>query len=413
MKYTALDTNCFLHYQSLENIDWLTLLKASEVRLIIFPIVIRELDQKKYDASPLIRRRAQAAIAKLRAFRNLAGSTIREGVSLAFESKEPSIDFEANQLDRTHPDDRFVASALQMKLEKGDLDLTIITNDFGLELKASGRFRVMGLPEKYLLPEEKDPKDDELKKLRTEIDRLNKRFPEFAIEFEKVGGHRLEVKLPAVDLPADADLKRQLDQTRREHPKRTASRVPWGLPEYTEAIISGFNEKLDRFYEQTEKYLADARQYDLIEASKIRVQLVLRNTGKGPATDIDVEIPCAGEKLLVVTEAKYPPRPEPPSPPDDGYPRGLYFVPPNVVPLSEQLAKLKEPDVSSEVKPCAGGYSMNVRIRKLKHGKEQQLPPFFILLAERNLPAVGLNCRITCNELSSPVEADLGIVVTR
>ncbi|MGO9455146.1 MAG: PIN domain-containing protein [Candidatus Binataceae bacterium] len=113
MKYAALDTSYFLHFQSPEYIDWRDFLDASEVQLIIFPIVIKELDDKKNADSPTIRKRARAAITKLRELHRSGFSSIREGVSVAFESREPSIDFEANQLDKTIPDDRLIASALQ------------------------------------------------------------------------------------------------------------------------------------------------------------------------------------------------------------------------------------------------------------------------------------------------------------
>jgi predicted ribonuclease YlaK len=196
MKYAAPDTNYFLHYQSPEYVDWRTILGASEVQLVIFPTVIKELDRKKDDASPIIRKRAQAAISRLRGFRK-SGSSIREGVTIAFESREPLIDFEANQLDSKHPDDPFEASGIQLRSEKRDLDLTIVTHDFGLELKASSRFPVIGLRDEYRLPEEMDPKDDEIKKLRTEVDRLHSRFPGFSIEFP---GRRTENGLGACSL---------------------------------------------------------------------------------------------------------------------------------------------------------------------------------------------------------------------
>jgi len=315
MKYATLDTNCLLHFQSPENIDWRTILKGSEIELIIFPVVVRELDRQKNEAPPGTRRRAQAAISKLREVRNSAKSEIREGVRLRFEPKEPSIDFEAHQLDRNNPDDRLIASAIQLVSEKGDLDLTIITNDFGLELKAESRFRVIGPPEKYRLPEEPDPLEQQNRMLRSELDSVKNRLPNLDLEFT-AGGHRLDVTLSSVVLSSDAELKRRLAEAKSEHPMVAPHRVEWGLPGYTEGAIRSFNEKLERFYDAFEKYLESERQYNLLEARKIWVQLVLKNDGKSPATDIDVDVRFVAEKILVVEKSKYPQRPEPPQPPE-------------------------------------------------------------------------------------------------
>ena len=65
-KNAALDTNSFLHFEAIENIDWPAVVGANEVGLVIFPSVTRELDKKKYDGTPPVRARAQAAISKLR-----------------------------------------------------------------------------------------------------------------------------------------------------------------------------------------------------------------------------------------------------------------------------------------------------------------------------------------------------------
>jgi hypothetical protein len=42
-----LDTNIFLHYRSVEQIDCRRLLDAGQVELLVAPIVLRELDAQK------------------------------------------------------------------------------------------------------------------------------------------------------------------------------------------------------------------------------------------------------------------------------------------------------------------------------------------------------------------------------
>jgi len=137
----------------------------------------------------------------------------------------------------------------------------------------------------------------------------------------------------------------------------------------------------------------------------------LKNDGRSPATDIDIEVRCVAQKIIVVEESNYPQRPEPPQPPESRNWRVLTFEMPKIIPLADQLARLKEPDISSKVRPCEGGFSVSVHIKKLKHGHQEQLPAFFILPADRNLGAIGLKCRISCSELSRQIDRDPGIVV--
>jgi len=47
MKYIFLDTNIFLHFQDFEKIDWLSESSSKACKLIIAPVVIDELDEKK------------------------------------------------------------------------------------------------------------------------------------------------------------------------------------------------------------------------------------------------------------------------------------------------------------------------------------------------------------------------------
>lgn len=86
-KNAALDANSLLHSQPIENIDWPAVVGAEEVGLVVFPSVMKELDKKKYDGTLAVRKRAQAAIAKLRNLRN-TGVLVRQGTSLIFEQPD-------------------------------------------------------------------------------------------------------------------------------------------------------------------------------------------------------------------------------------------------------------------------------------------------------------------------------------
>jgi hypothetical protein len=52
------DTNIALHYKRFDQLDWLKLVDASEVDLVLSPVFVAELDRKKYEGTRLVRARA-------------------------------------------------------------------------------------------------------------------------------------------------------------------------------------------------------------------------------------------------------------------------------------------------------------------------------------------------------------------
>ena len=79
------DTNLFLHYRSLNEIDWCSLLHSSTVEVEIAPVVARELEkQKTLNPSKKLRDRAATALKLLH--KHLANPQVRDGVLRALIS---------------------------------------------------------------------------------------------------------------------------------------------------------------------------------------------------------------------------------------------------------------------------------------------------------------------------------------
>ncbi len=117
-RYAFADTNIFLHYPPLAQIDWIHHLKSEKVTLVVTPFVIRELNKHK-DAgtSRKIRDRAASALKALRGFSKKDPPIgIRDSVELHFQLKEPSSEtFSSHDLAREVPDDYLVATILEYK----------------------------------------------------------------------------------------------------------------------------------------------------------------------------------------------------------------------------------------------------------------------------------------------------------
>lgn len=113
INFVLIDTNIFLHYQPVEQINWAEVVGSDTVKLIVAPVVIQELDKHK-DQHRLsaIRDRARTALKKVRSV-VLGDPTLDflEGVNL-LSVDEPDIDFRDNGLNRDVPDDHLIASCL-------------------------------------------------------------------------------------------------------------------------------------------------------------------------------------------------------------------------------------------------------------------------------------------------------------
>ena len=65
-KIVFLDTNVYLHCQPFYQVNWLDIVGAKAVTIVLPPIIIRELNKHKDTSSrPRVRRRAGATLKKL------------------------------------------------------------------------------------------------------------------------------------------------------------------------------------------------------------------------------------------------------------------------------------------------------------------------------------------------------------
>lgn len=86
------DTNLLLHYRSLNEIDWCTLLHCSTVEIEIAPVVARELEKQK-TLNPSKKLRDRAATAPKLLHKHIANPQVRDGIMLQFLIKEPTAEF--------------------------------------------------------------------------------------------------------------------------------------------------------------------------------------------------------------------------------------------------------------------------------------------------------------------------------
>jgi predicted ribonuclease YlaK len=138
-KIVFLDTNIYLHYQDIDQIDWLKVVQADAVIIVVPPITIRELNKHKDSHSMArVRKRAGAILKKLsELFGSSLQAQLKSCVAIHLEDSYSLIDFGAHHLSREIQDDNLIASIIMYRNEMPDTEIILATTDAGLTLLLS------------------------------------------------------------------------------------------------------------------------------------------------------------------------------------------------------------------------------------------------------------------------------------
>jgi predicted ribonuclease YlaK len=195
-KFAFIDTSIFLHYQPFDHVNWLGMLEVKSAALVIAPITISELNDKKDESTPKLRQRAASVLKKLEILWTKGPPfQVRPGLGLLLQDVEPSIDYAAYQLDYRSQDDRLLAAVLQFRATNAEAQLILITADFGLRVKARRHgIEATGLPEELKLPEEADPNEKRIQQLERELLELKRVMPELKLTFSDKSDQHLLIR---------------------------------------------------------------------------------------------------------------------------------------------------------------------------------------------------------------------------
>jgi rRNA-processing protein FCF1 len=389
------DTNTFLHYPSIEQIDWPTHLSAQKVIIVVAPVVVRELNKKKDTPGPRkLRERASSVLKTLRGFSRMPKPVqVRKDVEVRFLTSDPSLAmFDSHDLRREVPDDYLVAAILSFAEETNEGDVILVTHDLGLELKANAKnIPTVQLPENLELPQELDLEQKRIRELEQEVLRLERRLPNLALVFSN-GQNRIQIRLRAPVRLNDAILEWRMRRIYRRFPKidrepSAAERAVFGLMAKP-AAIAEYNGQLDDFYMKCREHYARLQDYLNYKRRIARLEISLVNRGSTPAEDVDILLIFpSGFELCREAELTPPPRlPEPPTSP--------YKIPALLKQSLEQLrapvdlsnimagSHLRTPEIRNVSHPTirkTNSYDVEVNVGRLKHGYEEALDSLYVV----------------------------------
>ena len=322
-----IDTNQVLHFKRIDQVDWCALTGCERCVIIVTPILLRELEQKKiFSPSAVIKDRAGRMIDFLvKQIERPDPIELRDNVLLVFAEREPSIDFSDHGLVREVNDDHYIASALERQSSTGKRTF-IVSNDGGMALKLRSRpIDVLRLPKTLALPEDVGAERKELRELRAEVARQKVQRPKLSLRFAD-GGAKLELHTRRTSVLREPSLAEVI----AHHPKMTlpsehgGQRFPGDLSSLARIggsmglsnpeRIARYNEGLEAFYAKYEHYLDELRVWTEVSRLTADCAFLLDNDGSATATNIDVTLRFP-PSIWVRRVRDRPARPKAPEPP--------------------------------------------------------------------------------------------------
>jgi len=430
------DTNVFLHFPPMKDINWCTIADAKAVHLVICMTVIHELDAKKSDSR--LSARAERAIKEIRDSQK-EGLEIRSGVTLSVFNREVRASDFPETLSPESADDQIVHLVKLYLSEHPENQIAIATGDYGMELRASaGGIEIIALEPTHRLA---NPQDELTKKYRQAVSELNaikNRLPKLSLGLALPDDSMTEAHKVTFELKDDwkpLDIDAEMEKIKRKHPKQSDPQSQagqlLGVGNLMSELVSPkdlqrHDAKLDEFYNDYRKHLESINVIRDAKSRSFWFDLWLQNQGTGLATDIDVFLQFPEVIRFVAEQGSKDAEPleeelKPPEPPHRPSPLGLGAE--GLRPYDDILSNM--PDVSKysfarrdEWTPDATihqsedhTYEVCVQVGKLKHGHNVCLGQFVAIFGSwDDVGAFNAECSISTSELAEKVTMRLPFI---
>jgi hypothetical protein len=431
------DTNFFLHFRPLNEMDWCGLLEASVVEIKIAPVVTRELEEQKVvNQSRKIRERAATALRLLHTY--LGQSQVRKGVTLEFLIYEPTAEYaSARGLNMQLGDDRLLGTLLLYRDEHPHIPCALVTSDLPLTVKAAHyQIQLASLSEALRLAVEQDVLEKKNKELEAELLRYKSREPVLKVRFANGESHsRFQIartvnsdsesetalqsilaaakaKCPLVELGPQSDSE-VTNSTNNPFAEMAESvrKATEGLQAFGRQFYEDYNVRARTYYRDYENYLRDTVEFKTLEARTIKLDLILCNTGTCPAEDIHVLLHFP-DGFRLYDEDHLPKEPEEPATPS----KEMNFFPDvsllSSLPDIHRLPRHRDPSLPRIRK--TNSYDVTLETGKLQHGFIWTFSPLYVTFDSRESPkSFSIEYALHAGNMIDVETGQLGVVIEK
>jgi hypothetical protein len=423
--FVFVDTNVFLHFTFFRDVDWCAELNAPTVTLVLAPVVLDELDDKKRDGTRRDRERAKTVLRALADLSLVAGpATLRLGVTVEALDEEPDDAFFAqHRLRPRNGDDRLLATALSFQARHPDARVVILSDDTGLGIRGPRRNVSVVAPDDHLrLPDEPDDAQRELEVMRRENAALKNAAPKLRVGFQDGAHLELTTALAAPWEPAQRHAL--LDQWRKKHPRVSGTADRIALPGGQTIDLSGFHymlggrsaadaatrkKEIEGAFKRYETYLESWPAKVNAVRRCIEIRVVLENDGSAFAHDVHLTLRTDAPGIW---REGLPKIKRPPEPPRE---RGPYdFLAPPHIPnidfptLADRDAPIDGPNIRED-----DASDVEYTVRRVKHHVPCELPVvYFQFAGDADIASFTINYKLVAANIPKPQEGRLNVRIT-
>jgi rRNA-processing protein FCF1 len=293
MKYLILDSNVFLHYIDIEQIEWKTLITNGEDFTIVIPaIVMREIDKIKDSGNGKVQKRAKKISSKI-------GDIFLEDKNLNFpiiKCNDPlSNQFDDMKFNKLVNDDWIILSSLNFPVLENDKIVVAADNNLLMKARENG-LNIFRMGDRNKLKEEITPEEKEFQKIKSELNTLKNRQPKPKITFDD-GSTLLKIKKPIIR-DFEEEFKMWLDKFKSEN-RHTSTilsdnfkmvinenyKIPWTVEQSHQ-----YNILLDEYITEYEEYTRFILQDDITGSYFKKISLKISNDGNAATGNMNIFI---------------------------------------------------------------------------------------------------------------------------
>lgn len=438
MLYCFLDTNIFIHCKDIQDIDWKAELGASAVCLVIAPVVFEELDEfKDNHKDDRKRNRARRAINFLESVLDSSDKVMREGVSLGYAEELQSIEFSIYNLNANNNDDRLVASAICWSHKHSDDEIVLVSHDSGPRMKAKRiGLAAKKLSDKCSLPDQRDPRDKEIRELKSQLARIENAQPKLQLGFRDSNGQLISFLRTSNDfsrsLISDAELDdlialqcENLQSMRQDQPIANDRLSAFSVTAFTAKVITSsqieeYKRELDEYPEHLRTYLLDKSLAHVFTHRSVQLNLVLMNEGSTPAQNIEISLDFRGSSEVLIQVPEIPPiEPRPPAKPEPRSLLDFHASDRSILPYLDHRLHGNNIDVGppgeewNRATDISGAARFEYGIAKLPHHKSCDIEEIYLMFYnECEFPeTVAIKYEVTADNMVDMLTGELTVIV--